>query len=81
MLFFFLVSITLQQVFNDIESRPITHRYSIKGSNSEKMEIYNSYLNIAGAISLDNVTPRRVENYISEPASRGILSVNKISKQ
>jgi hypothetical protein len=45
------------------------------------MEIYNSYLKIAEAISLENVTLRRVENYISEPASIGIFSVNKISRR
>lgn len=57
-----------------------THRHDITGSNLETMEIYNSYLKIAEVISLDTVTLRRVGDYISELASIGILSVNKISR-
>jgi cell division control protein 6 len=50
------------------------------GSKIETTEIYNSYLKIADIISLDTVTLRRVGDYISELASIGILSVNKISR-
>lgn len=57
-----------------------THRHDITGSNLETLEIYNSYLKIAEVISLDTVTLRRVGDYISELASIGILSVNKISR-
>lgn len=57
-----------------------TSRYEITGSNLETTEIYNSYLKIAETISLDTVTLRRVGDYISELASIGILSINKISR-
>lgn len=57
-----------------------THRYEITGSNLETTEIYNSYIKIAEVISLDTVTLRRVGDYISELASIGILSINKISR-
>ena len=57
-----------------------THRHGITGSDLETTEIYSSYLNIAEVISLDTVTLRRVGDYISELASIGILSINKISR-
>ena len=57
-----------------------TYRYEITGSNLETTEIYSSYLKIAEVISLDTVTLRRVGDYISELASIGILSINKISR-
>ena len=57
-----------------------TYRHDMTGSKIETTEIYNSYLKIADIISLDTVTLRRVGDYISELASIGILSVNKISR-
>lgn len=56
------------------------YNYKKKGVDVETTEIYSTYLNICEIIGIDTVKPRRVNDYIGELNTLGILSVNKISR-
>jgi len=57
-----------------------THKYNQTGKAIDTNEIYSIYSKICGIISLDPVKIRRVNDYIGELNTLGIISVNKISR-
>lgn len=56
------------------------YNYEKKGVAVETTEVYTTYVNICNIISLEFLKPRRVNDYIGELNTLGILSVNKISR-
>jgi len=56
------------------------YNYKRKRVDVETTEIYATYLNVCGIIGIEIVKPRRVNDYIGELNTLGILSVNKVSR-
>jgi len=56
------------------------YNYKKKGVDVETSEIYTTYLTVCEIICTDIVKPRRVNDYIWELHTLGILSVHKISR-
>lgn len=56
------------------------YNYKKKGVDVETTEIYATYLKVCEIICTEIVKPRRVNDYIGELNTLGILTVNKVSR-
>ena len=56
------------------------HKYDKLGINLETLDIYNAYVEICKMENIDTLKPRRINDYIGELNTLGIISVNKISR-